>query len=111
MRSRREFLRLARTGDAQAQFDLACDYDAGRPTDARKAIYWYRQAAEQDHPDALCFLGEKLRDGDDVPKSLKRGFEFLYRAAQLGHSSAQVSVGYALFYGRGVDKDHREALK
>ena len=90
MRSRRTLLRLARTGDAQAQYELGCNYDTRRPTDTRRAVYWYRQAAEQGHPLAQNNLAECLRDGEGIRKSRNEAFKWFLLAAQQGHSAAGV---------------------
>ena len=62
MSRRTEMLAAARTGNADAQFTLACDYDFELPKDRKRASYWYRRAAEQGLAEAQNFLGESLRE-------------------------------------------------
>ena len=110
--ARRRLLRArAEAGDAQAQFDLACDYDFEPPKRKRLAIEWYLRAAEGGHVEAQNFLGEAYRNGDDVRKSRPRAVEWFRRAAAGGDSEAQLSLGYALFYGEGVARDRAAALR
>lgn len=110
--ARRRLLRArADAGDAQAQFDLACDYDFEPPKRKRLAIEWYLRAAEGGHVEAQNSLGEAYRDGDDVRKSRPRAVEWFRRAAAGGDSEAQLSLGYALFYGEGVARDRAAALR
>ena len=48
----------AEKGDAIAQFNLGLSYYHGNgvPQDNTQAVYWYREAAEQGHPDAKEIL-------------------------------------------------------
>src|SRR5580700_1880405 len=57
---RERLLDRALKGDAEAQFDLAKDYEAGRiglPRDLSQAQHWYREAADQGDPFAEASLG------------------------------------------------------
>lgn len=108
--SRRELLARARTGDATAQLDVAEDYDFHPPKDRHRAVYWYRKAAKQGLPQAQNSLGECLRAGDGVRRSLKGAAVWFRKAAEQGDASACLSLGYALFNGKGVRQDRQEAL-
>src|SRR5437588_11363075 len=108
MSLRREFLSKARAGDSDAQFEVACAYDFDPPKDRRRAVYWYRKAAEQGHAEAQTYLGETLRDGVGAQKSWKKAAIWFRRAAEQGDADAQVSLGYALFRGKGVKRDRAE---
>ena len=48
----------AEKGDAIAQFNLGLSYYHGKGVlqDYAQAVYWYRKAAEQGHPDAKEIL-------------------------------------------------------
>jgi TPR repeat protein len=61
----------AAKGDADAQFTLAKNYEAGRgglKKDYAEAFKWYRAAAEQNDPFAQASLGLLYRFGKGVPK-------------------------------------------
>ena len=110
-RKRRTLALAARTGDIDAQFELARAYDFERPKDRRRAIHWYTKAAEQGHPRAQNYLGESHRDGWSVPKDKREAVRWFRAAAEGGDIDAMLSLGYALFYGEGVRRDRRAALK
>ena len=106
---RQRLLPLARAGDVEAQFDLACEYDFERPKDQRRAYRWYLCAAEQGHAEAQELLAETLRDG--AKPNLREAVKWFRRAAEQGNPGPQLSLGYALFYGKGVRRNREEALK
>ena len=51
---------------------------------------------------------EADRGGDDEPES---EFEATLKAAEKGDAEAQIRLGYMYKYGKGVPKDHAEAVK
>ncbi len=68
---RERLLDRALKGDAEAQFDLGKNYEAGRiglPKDFTQAEHWYRMAAEQGDPFAQASLGILLGFGKGIPK-------------------------------------------
>ena len=44
-----ELSRRAVDGSAEAQFELATNYECGQPKDLREALHWYELAAAQGH--------------------------------------------------------------
>ena len=61
----------AETGDAEAQFTLGKNYEAGRSglkKDYTQAQHWYRQAALQSDPFAQASLAILYRFGKGVPQ-------------------------------------------
>ncbi|HXJ39185.1 MAG TPA: tetratricopeptide repeat protein [Bryobacteraceae bacterium] len=70
---RERLLERALKGDAEAQFDLAKNYEAGRiglPRDVVQAEHWYRLAAEQGEPFAQASLGILYQFGKGVKPDL-----------------------------------------
>jgi hypothetical protein len=66
---RERLLERARQGDAEAQFDLAKNYETGRiglPKDFAQAEHWYREAAAQGEPFAQASLGIMFNFGKGV---------------------------------------------
>ena len=62
-------LERAQQGDAEAQFDLAKNYETGRiglPKDFVQAEHWYREAAAQGEPFAQASLGIMFNFGKGV---------------------------------------------
>src|SRR5690349_23267156 len=96
MSRRRELFKSARSGNVEAQFDLACDYDFEPPKKKKLAICWYHKAAEQGHAKAQNFLGESYRDGWTVTQNLRKAIGWFYLAAAQGVPNAQLSLGAML---------------
>jgi hypothetical protein len=66
---RERLLERAQQGDAEAQFDLAKNYETGRiglPRDFAQAEHWYRAAAAQGEPFAQASLGIMFNFGKGV---------------------------------------------
>ena len=64
-------LKVAETGDANAQYKLSLIYTDGTtdvPKDNAKAIGWLEKAAAQGHADAQFNLGVMYNNGDGVPR-------------------------------------------
>jgi len=131
----------AEQGDADAQFDLGCDYyfGLGVTEDREEALKWWRKAAKQGHTDAqekLKLIGEtneepkpemfrlgdviantyysigrKFARGEGIDKNPHKAAELWHKAAELGHADAQFSLGVAYAYGIGVYLDPSEAVK
>jgi uncharacterized protein len=93
----------ARTGDAEAQYNLGRIYHQGIGVKQNntEAADWYRRAAEQGHGDAQNSLGLLLvADHRDYPG-----------AAQQGQVQAQRDLGKMYERGQGVMPDYVEAYK
>ena len=64
------FLKLAKKGHVEAQFNLALIYDLGKgvPKNHKEAVKWYRLAAEQGLAEAQLNLGVNYGLGRGVPQ-------------------------------------------
>ena len=64
----KDLLKLAKKGDAIAQFDLAEAYRHGRGVkqDYKSAVKWYTKASESGHKEAGYTLGELYLKGEGV---------------------------------------------
>jgi len=82
-RARQYYEMAAKAGDPVAQTILATLYDTaqGGPRNPQKMIYWLRQSAMQNHPDALFMLSEKLKNGDGVAQDTRAAYNLLVRCA------------------------------
>lgn len=61
-----ELEKLARDGDADAQYQLARRYEAGThdlPQDNGLAVFWFKSAAQNGHPGAMKSLANIYREG------------------------------------------------
>lgn len=97
--SLRWFLKAARQGDADAQFNLGRVYgkatgavygkQRAAPRDDVAATHWYQSAAEQDHGPAQRNLADMYAQGSPtVPRDRARAVFWLKRAAAAGDLAA-----------------------
>ena len=93
----------ARSGDADAQFNLGQAYKLGRgvPTDLGAAEHWYRLAAIQGHPQAEDNYGLALFQNGKRGEALP----WLQKSAARGEARAQFVLGTMYFNGDAVQKD------
>nr|MCR5259142.1 sel1 repeat family protein [Desulfovibrio sp.] len=82
----------------------------GVETDFRKALEWYRKAAEKDDPHALFALAEMYVRGEGVEKDIDKAVEHCSKSADLGNADAQFQLGH-LFYAppEGRQQDEEQA--
>jgi hypothetical protein len=93
---RQPLLERALGGDAEAQFDIAKDYETGRiglPQDLSQARYWYRKAADQGDPFAEASLGILFNFGKGVKRDYVEAYMWYARAAShLGKGGDRDSI-------------------
>src|SRR5260370_15937288 len=85
---RERLLERALKGDADAQFDLGKNYEAGRiglKRDFAQAEHWYREAANQGDPFAQASLGILYGFGKGVSPDLVQALMWYELAA--GHTT------------------------
>lgn len=102
---------LAAAGDAQAQYQLGRMYefgDAVRP-EPKKAVYWYRKAAEQDLPRAQYNLARMHAAGEGVGQDWRQAAYWLRKAADANYPLAMNRLGVMSERGLGMPKDELEA--
>lgn len=84
--------KAADSGHAEARVAAAkimTTAEGGEPfRNTGAAVAYLRDAADQDHPDALFLLGERYIEGDGVPKNTTQGLAMLDKAASLGDEDA-----------------------
>jgi uncharacterized protein len=110
----------AEKGNPQAQSELGDAYYFGFSVkiDDRRAIGWWKKAADQDFPRAAFRLGEAY--GDDgsgngtghIRLSGTEAMQWFEKAANLGDPLAKCALGqaYEMAYD-GVTQDHDKAMK
>ena len=83
--------RMAKEGDAGAQFNLGLMYAKGNGVakDEAKALKWFRLSAEQDHGGALLNLGLMYQDGRGVAADKVKAVSCFRAAAEQGNAEAQ----------------------
>jgi hypothetical protein len=73
------------------------------------AAFWWRKAANQDHPQAQYNLGLCYARGVGMAYDAKEAFYWFKRAAELGLPEAQNGVAFLYATGQGVPKNVIEA--
>ena len=113
----KELKPLAEQGDANAQFMLARLYQDGEgiPQDFKKAVNWYKRAAEQEiGDDKLAFLGIRTaqynlglmyKNGKGVQQNDQEAVKWYRLAAKLGDADAQNNLGNMYAEGRGAEQN------
>jgi hypothetical protein len=83
--------RAAYSGHADAQYDLAQQYETmnylsieNPKYNPTKCIYWYTKAAEQNHAAACNNLATFYESGNGCKKDLKKALALYRKAAELG---------------------------
>ena len=105
-------MKLAKKGNAEAQFKVAEMYETGIGVEQNKieAIYWATRAANQKHE----LAGFKLLYWDMEKKGLNRSnkakLEELNKKAKQGNAQAQYYLGKMYAHGVGVNKNPDVAI-
>lgn len=76
-----------------------------------KAIYWYKQAAQKNHPRAQDKLGMHLQSGHGIEQDLEMAFQLFTRAAEQNHIAGQYHLAMSYEKGLGAPVNLPEALK
>lgn len=103
---------LAYRGYAKAQATLAWMFHTGKGVhkNMKRALAWYRAAADNDHAIAQNNLGVFYEQGIEVGKSYTKAAKWYQKAAEVGYSYAQYNLGVLYLKGRGVKKNQDEAI-
>lgn len=103
-------IKLAESGDAQAQLEIGNCYlhGDGVPADVAEAMRWWRLAADQGNANAQLNLGVTLlsRGGSE---GTAEAVKWITRAAEAGDETAQRNLGLMYLMGNGVPKHARNA--
>ncbi len=84
----------ARDGDAEAQLVLGARYEDGNgvPKDLKRAVYWYKQAANQGNSEAQYKMGVLHEQGRGVKRDTKAARNWFAKAAANGHDRAKTKM-------------------
>ena len=88
---------MSLTASAQVNvfYKLGWDYlfgANGKTKDAKEAVYWFKQGADQGDADCQYFLGFCYEDGLGVEKDLQQAQALFRKAAEQGHEAAQLAI-------------------
>lgn len=106
-------IEIARSGNAHAQYKLACIYQNRglEPENMKKCIEWFAKSAEQNFDSAQYKLGLCYYDGKGVEQDFSTALSWFRKAAGQGHQSAMYYVGRCYARGEGVESDTVEAKR
>ena len=114
-KAQKELIRLAESGDLNAQALLGRCYfkgdTLGFEKDYDQAVTWLKKASVRKHPDATCYLGHCFRKGRGVPKDEKKAHSLYKTSASLGSLLGEYNVAMDEYYGIGVKKNQKKAFK
>ena len=98
------FKKAASSGHIQAQINVGFKYEKGEGTniDKKKALYWYSQAAFNQHDVAQFRLASLLQEEYG---SFKESHFWFSKSAQLGNPEAHLAIATNFILGRGVDRN------
>lgn len=77
--------------------------------DYKKAVGYFRFAADKNNPDACFNLAISLEKGKGTGKNLNSAFIFYLKSTLLGNKQALVEVGRCYYHGIGVKKNQKLA--
>jgi len=107
---------LERRGNRGESEALAClaylyRFGVGVTKNAKRALAYYRRAAELGDPEAGFCAADMYRSGEGSRKDLRTAVRYFRNAAERGSADALASLGYMHWYGQGLRKDRPAALK
>ena len=109
----REWIPIAKQGNADAQFNLGEMYNTGKgvPQDYKTAVKWYKLAAEQGSANAQYSLGHMYLEGNGVSQNYETAVKWYKLAAKQGNNFAQMTLGRMYHHGQGVPQNNKTAMK
>ena len=92
----------AKSGSAEAQYELATQYYKGIGQNYSSAFAWYKKAAEQNHLASCHALATMYEQGLGCTQNERLAFSYYMQAAERGHFASQLRVAQMLDEGIGV---------
>ena len=106
--ARRLWEGAAEQGHAMARIIwVSCTIMARADVNYKKAVEWYKKAAEQGYAKAQYNLGVMYDNGRGVDVNYKKAAEWYEKAAEQGLAEAQYNLGMLHYHGHGVDVNTR----
>lgn len=109
------YLKAAAQQNSGAEFRLGSMFEQGLGTakDLQRAADYYRQAADQNYPDAENIMGYLYETGGDgVKQDYGQAVEWFTKAASQGFRKAEKNLGDMYFRGLGVPAaDYKQAMQ
>ncbi|WP_154665047.1 tetratricopeptide repeat protein [Leisingera daeponensis] len=112
--ARKEWLPLARAGDARAQVGMGIlsECACGESPSIPKAIKWYKMAADQGSDTGQLYLGNLYLQGkgEGFARDPLKAVKYFSLAAHQGNPKAQNMLGFLYATGTGLKRDRVMAL-
>lgn len=104
-------LELARSGDAEAQFNIGEMFEKGSGihADLAKAFTWYEQAANQNHQKAQFKIAYMYYRGEGVVANPAKAFQLMTPLAKYGYVRAQYYLALMYETGAGTPRNLEQA--
>ena len=96
---------------AQNTLGYIYQHGEGVPVDYKKALHYFKLAAEGGSTMAYSNIGFMYGKGAGVTQSHEKAFQYYKVAAAKGDEGAQCNVGACYYHGYGVEKDISLAIK
>lgn len=77
--------------------------------DGKKALQWYKRAAERGDLISVECMADMYRDGNGIPKDLPQAFALYRKAAEKGYKHSQKCLGEMYEKGQGVPRNLPQA--
>lgn len=109
----KEWKKLAKLGDMEAQYHLAIAYANGKGAgqNMKKAVDYCVQAADQEYAPAQALLAHFYGYGKGVEKNYEEMIHWGEKAALQGYAQAQYNMGRCYEMGKGTEKDMEKAMR
>lgn len=105
-------LARAKAGDADSELRVGSIYTNGQgvPQDNRRAMYWFRKAAENGNVESMMILSRAYEYGMyGVSQEDSQAAIWYTKAAERGNPIAQTKLGDCFVSGRGLPQDFAQA--
>ena len=98
--------------DIDSQYELGNYYFDGICVnkDYKKALSWFKKAAEQEHREAQNNYGLMYYYAYGVNQDNKKAFSWIMKSAEQDYDQAQFMIGSMYYKGEGVAEDKKEAV-
>jgi TPR repeat protein len=109
----KDLMLRAKSGEATAQYTLGYKYYKGDDfqQDYIEAVYWLRQATEQNYADAQALLGQMYKNGEGLTQDYAYALTMLKRAADQNNARAEFNLGVMYYAAMGVKANNKLAAK
>ncbi|MDR0789597.1 MAG: sel1 repeat family protein [Bacteroidales bacterium] len=109
--SAQNFERKAKSGNVQAQVELAKQYYSGigQLQNYKQALVWFEKAAKGGNVDAMYQAATMREEGKGCEANIREAFNYYLKAAERGNIPSQIKVAMMYEQGQGTVKSEARA--